>query len=95
MGRDPGAFQRLINIIYIVLGIACVAAFAAAFAGGQADMQTFPLLFLLAAAVHFLTAKLNFRKDVRGRNKRSRGIAETLTGIFLVFLALASMLLVW
>ena len=95
MGRDPGAFQRPINIIYIVLGIACVAAFAASFSGGHANMQTFPLLFLLAAAVHFVTAKLNFRKDIRGRNKRSQGIAETLIGIFLIILALASMLLVW
>ena len=95
MGRDPGAFQRLINIMYIVLGIACLAAFAASFAGGHANMQTFPLLFLLAAAVHFLTAKLNFRKDIRGRNKRSQGIAEMFVGIFLIILALASMLLVW
>ncbi len=58
-------------------------------------MQSFPLLFLLAAAVHFLTAKLNFRKDLRGRNKRRQGLAEMIAGIFLIIVALASMLLVW
>ena len=93
--NDPRAFARFCNIVSVVLCTGCVLAFAFSFRGGEANMMGFPILFLLAALLQFFSAWQNFRRDIRGRNRKGAGIGGVLSGVVMLALCYVMILCLW
>lgn len=94
-GFSPRRAGNLIDAAHIVVGIIAVAAAVFAIINPERNARLFPVVFLCASVISFITGIFNLRMYKRDRRKQTQGILYIAAGVLIMVVFIISAISLW
>ncbi|MDD6213321.1 MAG: hypothetical protein PUB22_09320 [Clostridiales bacterium] len=92
---NPRIFQNTVNMIHVILAVISVFLFLFSFVIPGEFMKGFPLVFLVAAVLNYLTVYLRLREGRRKKGRKAQAFLLFLIGCFFLAAGIVSGICIW